>query len=435
MLSFIHLSDIHFQKYSGDAYDIDKDIRQEIINDIDENLHNYISNIDGILVCGDIAFSGAEQEYKAAIAFLDELCDVLHLDKKHIFCVPGNHDVDQSLTGRSLLIQALQKNLEEKSSTDEFDSALGGFLRIPSEAKVLYSSISNYNQKFAAQYGCGFGPDKLMWEKSMDLDDKYTLCIVGINSTILSSHTDHSNDEPTKEKKMRIGAIQIPNRHSNTVYLSLCHHPPECWNDPNQEVLRKLSDRAFVQLYGHKHEQAIEHFGKALLIKSGATQPSRFEEGWFPIYNWISLDIEQEEENDFLLVRIYPRVLNKNRSSFISGVEGKKKYYDHHIPLTQGGAELGDTQPVTSPIATDESEMSPPLDMASWEHDFIYDFINLPHVRQSRVLKKLQLTEPTDKGKTYIELIDKIIQRAKKLGCVQSLIDETKLQKAEVNND
>ena len=26
MLSFVHLSDIHFQKYSGDAYDLDDDL-------------------------------------------------------------------------------------------------------------------------------------------------------------------------------------------------------------------------------------------------------------------------------------------------------------------------------------------------------------------------------------------------------------------------
>lgn len=60
MLSFIHLSDIHFHKYSGDAYDIDHDLRCEIIRDISYEYRKKISTIDGILICGDIAFSGDE---------------------------------------------------------------------------------------------------------------------------------------------------------------------------------------------------------------------------------------------------------------------------------------------------------------------------------------------------------------------------------------
>ena len=34
MLAFIHLSDIHFTKYSGDQYDIDQDLRDELLRDI-----------------------------------------------------------------------------------------------------------------------------------------------------------------------------------------------------------------------------------------------------------------------------------------------------------------------------------------------------------------------------------------------------------------
>lgn len=38
MLSFIHLSDIHFRRYSGDLYDIDNDLRAELIHDISHRL-------------------------------------------------------------------------------------------------------------------------------------------------------------------------------------------------------------------------------------------------------------------------------------------------------------------------------------------------------------------------------------------------------------
>ena len=61
MLSFIHLSDIHFQKYSGDAYDLDADLRNELLIDLSKNFPKSISNANGILICGDIAFSAQKR--------------------------------------------------------------------------------------------------------------------------------------------------------------------------------------------------------------------------------------------------------------------------------------------------------------------------------------------------------------------------------------
>ena len=58
MLAFIHLSDIHFNKYSGDPYDVDKDLRNEVLHDIANYCKKAILEINGILICGDIAFSG-----------------------------------------------------------------------------------------------------------------------------------------------------------------------------------------------------------------------------------------------------------------------------------------------------------------------------------------------------------------------------------------
>lgn len=38
MISFVHLSDIHFTKWSKGSFDIDSDLRNEIILDIKHNL-------------------------------------------------------------------------------------------------------------------------------------------------------------------------------------------------------------------------------------------------------------------------------------------------------------------------------------------------------------------------------------------------------------
>lgn len=46
MISFVHLSDIHFTKWSKGSFDIDSDLRNEIILDIKHNFAGKINNPD-----------------------------------------------------------------------------------------------------------------------------------------------------------------------------------------------------------------------------------------------------------------------------------------------------------------------------------------------------------------------------------------------------
>lgn len=93
MLAFIHLSDIHFNRYSGDCYDVDKDLWNEVLRDITDRCKKVIPEINGILLCGDIA-SGQAAEYRTASEFLDQICAELSIDRTRTFCVPENHDVE-----------------------------------------------------------------------------------------------------------------------------------------------------------------------------------------------------------------------------------------------------------------------------------------------------------------------------------------------------
>lgn len=422
MLSFIHLSDIHFRTFSGDPFDIDENLRSELIYDISHNLTKEISSIDGILVCGDIAFSGQAIEYKVAIEFLERICDLLKIEKSHIFCVPGNHDVDQNITRSSASVKALQDKLEQTKNSTEFDWQLSEMFRNTQDSSVLYSPITCYNEKFATMYGCSLAPNRPIWKQEMDFEGNYKLCIVGINSTIISNHEDHRDNGG--EKLMRIGEIQIPSRKENTIFLSLCHHPPECWEDPERRLALKINNRIAIQLYGHKHEQAIECYKNALLIKSGATHPSRFEEGWIPRYNWICLKIDKVDSCDVLTVRIYPRVLDKTSSKFEpdTSIPDGKEYIEYSLPLS----ECMNLDNATPPEVMPEQSV---LSVSSWERSFIYDFMSLPFLCRERILKKFALEKPKDEGKKHTELLEEIISRAKESGCEAQLVEEVRIQK------
>lgn len=44
-----------------------------------------------------MAHSGQESEYQAATQFFDALCTAAGVDKRHLYVVPGNHDIDRAL--------------------------------------------------------------------------------------------------------------------------------------------------------------------------------------------------------------------------------------------------------------------------------------------------------------------------------------------------
>ena len=138
-LTFIHLSDIHFHKNSGDNYDLDYDLRNEIIEDIKREV-NALGSVSGILISGDIAFSGKQVEYKSAERFLFELCQLLQIPKTSIYCVPGNHDVDQDVIKESHSLERAQSGIE---TSKKLDSEIAGYMRDPNSKTMMYSHIQN----------------------------------------------------------------------------------------------------------------------------------------------------------------------------------------------------------------------------------------------------------------------------------------------------
>lgn len=430
MLSFIHLSDIHFQKYSGDAYDLDADLRNELLIDLRKNFPRSIPTASGILICGDIAFSAQEKEYAVASDFLEQVCQQVSLDPSRIFCVPGNHDVDRGITRGSRSIKSLQRDIET-ADPQEAEQILAQMCRNSIDVQSLCASIEHFNM-FATKYHCGFAQNILFWEQNMPLDDTYTLCIVGINSTLISSHRD--SQDKTTERPMRLSLSQIPQRRTNTIFLSLCHHPPECWIDSDYKLQTKMDARVAVQLYGHKHLQTVRQTECSIAVGSGATHPVRTETDWIPRYNWITLKIGQEARRDILIVRIYPRVLSKDETVFITdpALQNGQDYIEYQIPLNEPegippngtfeGADIahqvGTQQPVGNPILVD-----------SWERTFIYDFMNLPFYARKRVVEALSLDRPEDVGKIPAELLDCYIERVKEKYQVEKLLKQVQIER------
>ena len=90
-LRILQLSDIH-NVACPRAMDDFKTMRRELLKDIKDYCEHYVCKFDAVLICGDIAFSGKNDEYEKSKTFIDEICKNVGCKLCQVFVVPGNHD-------------------------------------------------------------------------------------------------------------------------------------------------------------------------------------------------------------------------------------------------------------------------------------------------------------------------------------------------------
>ena len=92
-VTWLHVSDVHFTAH-GDPYDRDVVLRSLVA--AARRFHEQGRRPDLVFFTGDIAYSGKREEYVHATRFFDSLLQAVELDRKRLFVVPGNHDVDRA---------------------------------------------------------------------------------------------------------------------------------------------------------------------------------------------------------------------------------------------------------------------------------------------------------------------------------------------------
>lgn len=409
-------------KSSNNSTDIDKELREAIITDLIINANKELDNVVGILVTGDIAFSGTTIEYENAKTYLNEISKIFSIDPSDIYCVPGNHDVNRATVTNSAIISQAQSVIDESKCVDSADEAFSKTLTDTLFNNVLFEPIREYNE-FANRFNCSITPERITWSSDFDLEYELKLRLFGINSCYLSSSHDNL---------VYVGQAQIPPREPDTVVLLMCHHPPGCWKFKDDIIVR-INKRADIQLYGHIHMQSVELTNSNAILFSGATHPQRAED-WYPRYNWITISSEKINGDRYLRIEIYPRILSDDRDHFkadegnttngislqhLINIDEKRR-----SDLVDSCQELnGSTNPSLENDPVDTVETTIDIQPEINERELIYNFFELPVIRQMELLGKLELISENDKGKSITTVLNNSIQRAKEKGKLKSLND------------
>jgi hypothetical protein len=435
---FLHLSDIHFcRSISGSKYDLDIDLRNELERDATEMVNRH-GSLDRILVTGDIAFAGNANEYDLAGQWLSELCKKLDCPTENVWTTPGNHDIDRFIIEKSSLLTILHKEIRT-CKLDEIDGKIYQlFYKDKEAASLLLQPIQKYNE-FARRFGCAVNGESLFWEDDQILNDGSKLRLVGLNSTIISDGLD--NDA---ENRLILGSVQVMlPREDGVAYLTLCHHPPD-WLRDKDTIEKKLTNRARVQLFGHKHIQSLIEIDGNLRIIAGATHPVRTEKKWQPRYNFLLISVGREGENRTLNVSVFPRVWNDEKAKFVAdhterGMEERRFSFplDNWKP-TVSIEKLPDPAKCSSDIKGNQGKMSAKSTTSQEERkmDFArkltYRFLSLSYYIRIKIALDLGLILDEDKKLDDEELLKQVFRRAKESNKLKELWD--KIEEAHGDN-
>lgn len=240
-LSVIHLSDIHIKDASDLILTRTNPLKAACVSSLPSN------GVVVIVISGDIAFSGKEEEYKLAHDLINDLISYIIEQKNsdvHVVCVPGNHDCNFSSgsTVRSSLIR------DVKSQTIDHE---------------FYSTVNNVQQSFQ-EFAELYGIDSTMVLPRVEISDGDSTFLFLLANTAWMSvlHETYGNIiipnylyEPVSHKKY-------------TAVFYVFHHPLN-WLNPDfkREFITHIRQNADIVLMGHEHTRDMySHSGDSFNV-------------------------------------------------------------------------------------------------------------------------------------------------------------------------
>lgn len=331
MVRFLLLSDIHLLCLAKEQ-DKHSRVRDCFIQD----LKDYVTKndcINQILVSGDIAFKGEENEYNSALAFFEKICEAVGCTKEDVYVIPGNHDKN-FCAGRSELRHIINAGLSystrgKKDASDLFYKLL---TKDSDAAKMLYLPFQEYH-KFALGMD-SFEPlmqqcidnkhfkynhieHSAYYKKTLGKLNDYTIYLYGMNSC-LNCDWDDENDFGEGHKMFLPRLIyNIPVNTEGCINISMMHHPLDKIVDG--ENIAKILDKKFqIQIFGHLHKPA-SNVDTSVHIQSGALQPPSEEtdasQTYFSVYNIVELEVKSLDK-DVLVVKLLVEKFNEMTEKF-----------------------------------------------------------------------------------------------------------------------
>ena len=257
-LGIIHLSDIHFRK---DEFDIIAD--DEMAQSISASVRTELIGTTHVLlvVSGDIAYSGHEEEYNYATDWFSNLYTLI-ADSCNatcwILCCPGNHDVDHS-ENRKLRCALVDKIRQDPTFSSDKD--------------IVEECTKEQRTFFSFREGLE-GDAILVYDNPLvrihRIRDDDSIVQINVFNTAWMSLLDETPGSIVYPIENYQELLQKPNGFS----ISILHHPLGWYTIEHSRQLREeLTSCSSVVMFGHEHipdsTRLLTKFGDHVRILDG----------------------------------------------------------------------------------------------------------------------------------------------------------------------
>jgi UDP-2,3-diacylglucosamine pyrophosphatase LpxH len=273
-LLLLHLSDIHIKGSTDRILKFSTEIAAATVP------HLMDLSAVFIVVSGDIAYSGLQQEYLAAHSFLDAIRDSIRAETDAVvyyILVPGNHDCDFSgdQTIRDALIAAAQREPYSLSHA------------IIRECLKVQTNYAKFEHTCAPTKRVEVHPLWVSYEFDISGQRVVFDCL---NSSWMSTLKE-------KQGQLVFPVEDLPTPTGRTdLRVAVLHHPLNWYGQPTYQAFRTfLRNLGQIVITGHEHHQT---FGEILDAESSL---STYVEGgvlqedgakFHPTFNIIDVDLE-----------------------------------------------------------------------------------------------------------------------------------------------
>ncbi|WP_164759247.1 metallophosphoesterase [Mesorhizobium sp. M6A.T.Ce.TU.002.03.1.1] len=304
--AFVHLSDIHFgQERDGGTNAENADAKKRLIEDARAEVGKLGGKVHGVIVTGDIAYSGNDDEYTLAGQWLADLTDAIGCERSDVQMIPGNHDIDRGKI--TDMIETILFAIREGG-----DEWLDRNLDNQDSCKVLYERFDAY-KGFALDYRCELDLNGgISTSARLELAPGRAVRFVRLNSALICSNKK-------EEGKLILGARQrtLPMEEGEE-FVVLSHHPLH-WFQDSEKARGFLRGRARVFISGHEHFPKleivdVENGCQLMMLAAGATAPDQIDDRYTYKYNILAF--EWDGENDALAVSLNPRTWDGSVARF-----------------------------------------------------------------------------------------------------------------------
>jgi predicted phosphodiesterase len=289
----LHLSDFHIEIMGG-APDLhgrhlgQATVVASLFDTVEELVRRGLV-LDAVIVSGDVAFRGKEEEYKVAETYFDAFLKAIGLSKHRLYWVPGNHDIDRSHMPSVCLKMYAFENQEQISWLLDDPRVAPNFVCKKLEAfhrsanasmgRVTYQDgVFHFVDYIDAGHGAGAEPFKV--------------AIAGLNSALFCGY------DGDDKQKLAFGLSQAAQaarqvKLCDGLRIVIFHHPETCLHPADEVSINKIMQVADIVLTGHMHKpdnaSVDNRHGQAVIVRAGAAFEIRET---FNAFNIIDVDLK-----------------------------------------------------------------------------------------------------------------------------------------------